>query len=124
MVRFAIFVESMLHLERESYWVGLDDRSETGTYYSSTGVAVGLTDDVWETDGNGGGMTTFCASVPSLNGGFLAPASCTKLKPYVCQSSLLSSVPDNPCPTGYFPYKDICLKLADREGNYTTAQVI
>ncbi len=57
---------------KDSFWVGLDDRNweydATSNYETSTGETRGLTDQIWQTDGNGEGIK-FCAAIPKPNGG-------------------------------------------------------
>ncbi len=114
------------NINKDTHWVGLDNRNEAVEAVYETnlvdGSTVSVTDPIWKTDGNAGN-TKLCASVPSPNGGFIQPTSCSSKKAYSCMSRPRYLPPDNPCPLGFFPHKTDCIMPVKTPAlNYTDAQ--
>ena len=95
----------------EAFWIGLDDRSNSGTWETSLGNQnIAQSHPFWKAGSTGFGYKK-CGIIPGPNGGYFTPDLCEELHPFVCQTKPLTSPPDNSCPLDYVPYKGKCIRF-------------
>eukprot|EP00095_Tigriopus_kingsejongensis_P007865 maker-scaffold1272_size51402-snap-gene-0.12 protein:Tk07865 transcript:maker-scaffold1272_size51402-snap-gene-0.12-mRNA-1 annotation:"macrophage mannose receptor 1-like isoform x1" len=107
-------------VDESEFWIGLDGRSGSGSFESSTGgEVINRTDPIWNPASSGSGV---CAMIPGPNGGFPTTGDCSASKAYVCQQVPLYKTPDNDCPRGFFSIKEACLMPVREEMTYDKAR--